>query len=138
MTGGLLAAGLGTIAIGTLLAAARAGYAAGILAQATGAACVAAAGFWLLADGDSLGSAFTSEFAFRLGVDPLSGFFLGTLGLIALPALVFSLRYLEPDARGRTVAVLTGLFLLALAALFCAREGAPRSSGFPPRCKRVS
>ena len=42
--------------------------------------------------------------------------------MIALPALVFSLRYLEPTARGRTVAVLTGLFLLALAALFCARD----------------
>ena len=42
--------------------------------------------------------------------------------MIALPALVFSLRYLEPTARDRTVAVLTGLFLLALAVLFCARD----------------
>ena len=42
--------------------------------------------------------------------------------MIALPALVFSLRYVEPTARGRTVALLTGAFLLALAALFCARD----------------
>ena len=58
-------------------------------------------GFWALAADDALGAAFTSAFEPRLGVDGLSGFFLGTLGLIAAPALVFSLRYLRADGRGR-------------------------------------
>ena len=62
------------------------------------------AGFWVLASGDTLGMEFTSSFDLRLGVDGLSGLFLGTLGLIAAPALVFSLRYLEPSRRGRVTA----------------------------------
>ena len=58
----------------------------------------------------------------RVGVDGLSGFFLGTLGLVATAALVFSLRYLEPSLRGRLVATLTAPFVLALAAVLCARD----------------
>ena len=50
-----------------------------------------------------LGDAFTSSFAPRLGVDGLSGLFLGMLGLIAAPALVFSVRYLRPSPHGRAV-----------------------------------
>ena len=42
---------------------------AGIALQAAGAACVAVAGFWLLATARPLGAAFTSDFDFRLGVD---------------------------------------------------------------------
>jgi hydrogenase-4 component B len=118
----LLVAGLGAIALGALLTAARRAFVVGIAVQATGAAAVAVAGFWVLGTGESYAAAFTSDFSPRLGVDPLSGFFLGTLGVIALPALVFSIRYLDPGAGGRAVALLTGLFLLALAALFCARD----------------
>ncbi len=58
--------------------------------QAAGAAGVGVAGFWALASGDTLGAGFTSSFDPRFGVDGLSGLFLGTLGLIAAPALVFS------------------------------------------------
>ena len=52
----------------------------------------------------------------------MSGLFLGTLGLIAAPALVFSLRYLEPTRRGRVTAALTAAFFLALALVVCARD----------------
>ena len=83
---------------------------------------VAVAGFWVLAAGDVLGAAFTSAFDPRVGVDGLSGLFLGALGLVAAPALVFSIRYLEPNARDRVVGVLTAAFLLALAAVLCARD----------------
>ena len=65
---------------------------------------------------------FTSSFDPRFGVDGLSGLFLGTLGLIAAPALVFSLRYLEPTRRGRATAALTACFFLALALVVCARD----------------
>ena len=100
----------------------RATFAAGLVLQAAGAAGVAVAGFWVLAAGDVLGAAFTSAFDPRFGVDGLSGLFLGTLGLVAAPALVFSLRYLEPTLGGRAVAVLTAAFVLALAAVLCARD----------------
>src|SRR5581483_10595429 len=81
-----------------------------------------AAGLAVLAAGGSHGAGFTSELHPRLGVDALSGFFLGTLGLVAAPALVFAQRYLEPDARGRATAALSSPFLLAMAGVVCARD----------------
>jgi hydrogenase-4 component B len=83
---------------------------------------VGVAGFWALGSGETAGAIFTSSFDPRLGVDGLSGLFLGTLGVVAVPALVFALRYLRPTAGGRAVAVLTAAFLLALAAVVCARD----------------
>ena len=122
MIGAVLVAGLCAIALGGVLVAARATFFAGLVLQAAGAGSVAVAGLWVLAAGDVLGAAFTSAFDPRLGVDGLSGLFLGALGLVAAPALVFSIRYLEPNARGRVVGVLTAAFLLALAAVLCGRD----------------
>ncbi len=99
MTGAVLVLGLGAVALGGAMCASRRAFAPGLAVQAAGAALVAVGGFWALAAGDVLGAPFTSSFAPRLGVDGLSAFFLGTLGLIAAPALVYSIRYLQPDAR---------------------------------------
>ena len=57
-----------------------------------------------------------------LGVDPISGYFLFVLGLVAAPALVFATRYLAQDATGRVTAGLTGVFLLVLALVLCSRD----------------
>jgi hydrogenase-4 component B len=122
VSGALVVAGLGAIVLGGALVAARSTFLAGLVLQAAGAAGVAVAGFWVLAAGDAAGSGFTSAFEPRVGVDGLSGLFLGTLGLVAAPALVFSMRYLEPTVRGRVVGVLSAAFLLALAAVLCARD----------------
>jgi hydrogenase-4 component B len=122
VTGGVLLGGLGAIALGGLLAAARRTFAAGVVLQAAGAAGVALSGFWTLGTGTTAGEGFTSAFAPRFGVDGLSGLFLGTLGLIAVPALVFSLRYLQPTVRGRAIGALTAAFLVALAVVICARD----------------
>jgi len=118
----LLGAGLAALACGGVLAAARRSFAVGVQAQAAGAAAVAAAGFWAFAEQSTAGAAFTSAFEPRFGLDGLSGFFLGTLGVVATPALVFSRRYLASTGRGRTVAVLQAAFVLALAAVLCARD----------------
>jgi formate hydrogenlyase subunit 3/multisubunit Na+/H+ antiporter MnhD subunit len=120
--GAVLVAALGALALGGVLVATRATFLTGLMLQAAGAVGIAVAGFWVLASGDEIGTAFTSAFVPRVGVDGLSGLFLGTLGLVAAPALVFSVRYLEPTLRGRIVGVLTAAFLLALAAVLCARE----------------
>ncbi|HEY3181934.1 MAG TPA: proton-conducting transporter membrane subunit [Gaiellaceae bacterium] len=122
MIAALLVAGLGAIALGGVVGARRASFAVGLGLQATGAAAVGVAGFWTLGSGTELGAGFASDFTIRVGVDGLSGLFLGTLGLIAAPALVFSLGYLEPTARGRAVGTLTSAFLLALALVLCARD----------------
>lgn len=117
-----LIAALSAVAFGAVLVLGRRTFEAGLIVQAAGASSVGAAGFWTLASGDTLGAGFASSLDPRLGVDGLSGLFLGTLGLIAAPALVFSLRYLEPTRRGRVIAALTAGFFLALAFVVCARD----------------
>ena len=94
MIGIVLLLGFGGLALGSILALGRSWFAAGLVSQAVGAAATAFAGFWVLGSGGSLGEGFTSAFVPRLGVDGLSGFFLGTLGVVAAPAAVFSVRYL--------------------------------------------
>ena len=122
MTGALLVAGLGAIALGGVLCVLRRGFSTGLAVQTVGAAGVAVAGFWTLGSSASLGDGFSSSFAPRLGVDGLSGLFLGILGLIAVPALAFSVRYLRPGPNGRAVGALTALFVLALALVLCGRD----------------
>ncbi len=123
MIAALLLAGLSAIALGAafVLAHARA-FQAGLLTQAAGVAAVGLAGFWTLGSGDALGAGFASALDPRFGVDGLSGLFLGTLGVVAAPALLFSLRYLQPTRQGRLVAALSGAFVLALALVLCARD----------------
>jgi hydrogenase-4 component B len=122
VTAALLVAGLSLIGIGGVVSGGRRSLVAGLQLQAAGAAAVALAGFWTLGAGTELGKGFTNAFDPSLGVDGLTGFFLGTLGLIAAPALVFSTRYLQERPRDRTVAVLTAAFLLAMALVLCARD----------------
>jgi len=122
VTGALLVAGLSAIALGGALGVWRRAFSAGLHVQAAGAAAVAVAGFWALGSQSVVGDAFASSFGPRFGVDGLSGFFLGILGLIAAPALVFSARYLRPSANGRAVGALTAVFVLALALVLCARD----------------
>ena len=86
MIGALLVAGLSAIALGGAIVFGRArAFQAGLLMQAVGAAAVGLAGFWALGSGDTLGATFASSFDPRVGVDGLSGLFLGTLGLVAAP-----------------------------------------------------
>jgi hydrogenase-4 component B len=122
VTGLLLGTGLGAIALGGVLSVSGRAFSAGLWLQAIGAGGVSIAGFWALGSQAALGDTFTSSFVPRFGVDGLSGLFLGILGLIAAPALVFSVRYLRPSPTGRAVGVLTALFVLALALVLCARD----------------
>jgi hydrogenase-4 component B len=122
MIGLLLIAGLSAIAVGGALVVRRASFQAGVLVQAAGAVGVGLAGFWTLGSETTLGADFASSLDPRFGVDGLSGLFLGTLGLVAAPALVFSLRYVQPTRGGRAVAALTAAFVLALALVVCARD----------------
>jgi hydrogenase-4 component B len=118
----LLAAGLSAVALGGALGVWRRAFSIGLLVQAVGAAGVSVGGFWALGSQSVLGDAFANSFAPRFGIDGLSGLFLGILGLIAAPTLVFSARYLRPTRNGRAVGALTALFVLALALVLCARD----------------
>jgi hydrogenase-4 component B len=106
----LLVVALTTIFVGTVAAASE--------VQAFGAVLLAVAGFWILATGSTIGSGFTGEFHPRFGVDPLSAFFLGTLGVVAAPSLLHASRYFGR----RVTSVLCGAFVLVLAEVLCARD----------------
>jgi formate hydrogenlyase subunit 3/multisubunit Na+/H+ antiporter MnhD subunit len=75
--------------------------------QAAGAALLGVTGFWALAAGTTAGSGFSGALEPRFGVDGLSAFFLGMLGLVAAPTLAFASGYFEPNARGRILAAQT-------------------------------
>ena len=122
MIGTLLAAGLVVVGAGSVLSFGRRTFKAGLSVQALGIAVVGLAGLAVFATGDDLGASFTSELEPRLGVDPTSGYFLFVLGLVGAPAVVFATRYLAPGTRGRTTGGLTGVFLLVLALVLCARD----------------
>ena len=122
MISALLLAGLGGLALGGALSAFRSRFSVGLSLQAVGAATLGVAGFVVLWSGDVLGAGFTSSFVPRLGVDGLTGFFLGVLGLVAAPVLVYSIRYLEPTLAGRAVAAATAVFLLVMVEVLCARD----------------
>ncbi|HEY5199565.1 MAG TPA: proton-conducting transporter membrane subunit [Acidothermaceae bacterium] len=110
------------IAIGVVVTLLRGPWRRGLGLQAVGAALFIVAGFATLATGHAVGAAFTSQLTPRLGVDRLSGVFLATLGLVAAPALAYSCRYLDGSRRGRLVGALTGVFVLAMVGLLCARD----------------
>ncbi|HVA61654.1 MAG TPA: proton-conducting transporter membrane subunit [Mycobacteriales bacterium] len=122
MTGALVISGLCLIALGGALAATRRTWQTGLTVAAAGAAVLGIAGFVVLAEGSLVGSPFTSHFSPRFGIDPLSGLFLGTLGIVAAPALCFSRGYLPPTGRSRALGGVTTAFVLALIAEFCARD----------------
>jgi hydrogenase-4 component B len=91
-------------------------------AQAAALAVLGVVGFWALAAGGTYGASFSNGFSPRFGVDGLTAFFLGMLGLVGAPTVFFASRYLEPGRRARATTVLIGLFVLMLAEVVCARD----------------
>jgi hydrogenase-4 component B len=127
MVGAALFGGLCAIVLGGLSAVGRRLFAVGVVMQAAGAMAIGVVGFWVLFSGVSVGDGFgtglgSDGLGLRFGVDGLSGLFLGALGLVAAPTVVFARRYLTPDRRGRVVAALTSLFLLMLVLVLTARD----------------
>jgi hydrogenase-4 component B len=118
----VLLAGLAAVVVGGSLGIVSTQFVVGLRLQSAGALAIGVAGFWALADGGTWGASFTSELSPQFGVDGLTGFFLGTLGLVAFPALVFASAYLQPTAPGRVIGLLTAAFVLALAGVLCARD----------------
>ena len=122
MTVAFLVAAVALLGLGCAACATARTFRIGLVVQAVAAALLGAVGFWALAAGTTFGSAFTSGFTPRFGVDGLTAFFLGMLGLVAAPTLAFSSRYLDAGARGRVIGGLTGVFVLMLAEVLCARD----------------
>ena len=90
--------------------------------QAAGVALIGSAGALVLFGASAIGAEFRSSLDPALGIDGLTGFFLATLALAALPALIFSRDYLADAKRSRPLVALCGLFLISLIGVVVARD----------------
>lgn len=118
----LALAGVAILVAGILVATVGRAPSVAPLVQAAGMALLGAAGLIVLIVGEPLGAAFRGAVDPAFGVDPLSGFFLLTLALVAVPALVYARGYLPGVPGSRVLAALTGLFLAALVGVVVARD----------------
>lgn len=116
----LLWTGALVILVGVAVAAWRAR--AGLWFQTAGVAAVGIAGGGMLLAHETYGSAFVNGTNAAFGVDPLSAFFLVVIGATAAPVLLFATTYVMQDRNARPIAMLTGLFVLALILVICARS----------------
>jgi hydrogenase-4 component B len=122
MTGCICVLGVLVLFAGSLLAISARTLRAGLGLQAVGASLIGAAGGAVLWHGHDVGRGFAGGVHPGFGIDRLSGVFLLMLGIVSGPVLVYASAYLDASARGRTVAVLTGVFVGMLVALLCARD----------------
>jgi hydrogenase-4 component B len=95
---------------------------AGLTVQSMGAVLLGTAGAWVLASGHAVGAGFHGEVRPAFGVDGLSGFFLLLVAVVGAPATLFARDTLRADGQGRSLALATGVFLLALVGFVCARD----------------
>jgi hydrogenase-4 component B len=122
VVGALTIAGAGLLGAGTLAPALRLTARTALPLQALGVVLAGLGGALSLFRDDEAGGAFRSAIDPAFGVDPLSGFFLFSLAVVAAPAAVFARGYLAGRAEARAVAALGGAFLLALVGVVCARD----------------
>ncbi len=118
----LVLAGVLAIAVGALSAGLSRSPRAGLMAQSVGMMLLGAAGVWVLASEHAVGAGFRSGVRPAFGVDGLSGFFLLVIAVVGAPAALFARDALEADWQGRSLALATGVFLLALIGFVCARD----------------
>ena len=95
---------------------------AALAAQALGLVLVGAAGAACLLADRRVGSGFENGFHPAVGIDPLSGAFLVVVAVVGAPAAVYAIGYLRESGHARDLAVLTGLFQLALIGVLVARD----------------
>lgn len=115
-------AGAAALGAGGLAALRARLLAPALLVQAAGIGVVGVAGAWSLFGGQSAGGAFRSAIEPALGIDPLTGFFLAALAVIAVPTLVYASGYLPGTTAARPIGALTALFLLTLVGVLTARD----------------
>ncbi|MCZ7588681.1 MAG: proton-conducting transporter membrane subunit [Gaiella sp.] len=114
--------GLVAVGAGGLLAIPRRSFPVGLAVQAAGCLLFAVGGFWALVDDATAGEPFTSAFTPRVGIDALTGLFLGVLGVVGAASLVYATRYLAPSGKGRAIGALTALFVSVQVLVLVARD----------------
>ena len=115
-------AGAGLLAGGGLVALRARLLAPALALQAAGIGLLGGAGAAVLFGAAPVGPGFGGAIDPAFGIDGLTGFFLASLALVAVPALVFARGYLPGSSGAHVVAALTALFLGALAGVVTARD----------------
>jgi hydrogenase-4 component B len=118
----LAAAGGASLLAGTILPLLRLRPPAALALQAIGAGLLGAAGALVLFGAAPVGAGFRDGLHPALGLDGLSGFFVATIALVALPSLLYARDYLAGAPRERELAALCGLFLISLCGVVVARD----------------
>jgi len=90
--------------------------------QALGIGLLGLGGALVLFGAAPIGAGFHDNVSPAFGIDGLSGFFLATLAIVALPALLYAHDYLSGADRAPALLALSGLFLLSLAGFVTARD----------------
>ena len=110
------------LSAGTVAPFARAALGAALTLQAAGVALLGGAGAAVLFGASPIGAGFRDGLNPALGIDGLTGFFLATLAIVAVPSLLYARDYLAGVSSGRAFGALSGLFLLTLAGVVTARD----------------
>lgn len=110
------------LVVGTVAPVAYRNLTAALVLQAIGMGLLGISGALVLFGASVVGAAFRSSLEPALGIDGLTGFFLATLALVAVPALIFSRDYLAGVERSRALVAICGLFLIALVGVVVARD----------------
>ncbi len=118
----LVAAGVALLAAGTVAPLLRLRAGDALALQAVGIGLVGTGGALVLFGAAPVGAGFRDGLGPALGVDGLSGFFLATLAIVAVPSLLYARDYLAGVAGDRVQASLCGLFLVSLAGVVTARD----------------
>jgi hydrogenase-4 component B len=118
----LVGAGAALLAVGSVLPASRRGAGAALALQALGVALVGTGGALVLFGAPAIGAGFHDGLSPHLGIDGLTGFFLATIAVVAVPSLIYARGYLAGTPRERFLLALFGLFLISLATVVVARD----------------
>jgi hydrogenase-4 component B len=122
ISGALVLAGAFSLMLGTVSVGVGGSPRGGLAAQSFGIALLGIGGAWVLFSGHALGAGFHSEVSPAFGLDGLSGFFMVLVAVVGTPATLFARDLLDANWQGRSLAVVTGVFLLALVGFVCARD----------------
>lgn len=118
----LLPIGIAVIAAGGALSVLRPLVRLALIVAILGAVLLAAGSLNVLLTGDSVGSAFSNGIDLSFGVDPLSGFFIAVIALVAVPSLLYATDSMPNNRHSRALTFLTCAFILALIGVLTARD----------------
>ncbi len=118
----LVAAGIALLGAGTVGPVLRMRAGDGLALQALGIGLIGIGGALILFGAPSTGAEFRDGLSPALGIDGLTGFFLATVAVVAVPSLFYARDYLDGVDDDRVQVALCGLFLLSLAGVVAARD----------------